>query len=125
MSEERFHHLRAEIETLGQADEAPSHMQIHEMEPVEESSVECRGPSRAKSSSRNNTLDSPPASEQCLEPPPEEKATLQHVETAADRDVAMPTGDDRPAEVTTLPPTSRQKSKRGPRTSTKPVSQHL
>lgn len=126
MSEERFDQLRAEIETLGQADGAPCHVQIQDVVPAEDSPVECKSPSRAKSRLRHDTLDSPPASEHRLDPLIEEKDTLQDVETPAGRDVATATGDDCPAEATTMPlPRSRPKSKRDPRTSAKPVSQHL
>lgn len=122
VSEERFDQLRAEVETLGYADEASPHVQIHVVEPAEDSSTERKGPSRANSKLRNNALDSPPPSEHRLDPLPEETDTC----TPIGQDIVMATGDDCPAEATTIPePRPRPKSKRNPRASAKPVSQHL
>ncbi|KAH0825968.1 hypothetical protein J3R83DRAFT_7563 [Lanmaoa asiatica] len=122
VSEERFHQLRAEVETLGQVDEIPSHVQIHVVEPANDSPVECTSPSRANSKLRNNALDSPPASNHRLDPLPEEQNIRQDVETPAAQDVAMTTRDDCPAEATDIAvPTHRPNSKRNPRTGAKPT----
>lgn len=124
MSNERFDQLRAEVETLGRAEEAPSQVQIRVVETAEDSCVECKSPSRAKSRLRNEALDNPPPTEYRLNPP-EEKDARQDVEAPADRDVAMTTDDDAPAEATIIPVLMpHPNSKRNPRTSAKPVSQH-
>ena len=126
MSEERFHQLRAEVETLGQADVTPSHVQMHVIESAEDGSVECTSSSHVKSPVRSIASGSQPVSDDLLGPLPEEKDTPQDVGPPADHDVAMATGDDCPAEPTNIAvPNPRPKLKRNPRKSAKPVSQNL
>lgn len=124
VSSERFHQLREQVGTLGQDDETPPH--VHVVESAEDGSVACTSSSRARSIERNNTPDSPLASEDLLDPIPEEKDIPQNVEPPTDQDLVMATHDDCPADATnTAVPAPRQKPTRNPRKMAKPVSQHV
>lgn len=126
VSSERFHQLRAEVETLGQADKSPSHVRVHVMESAEDGAIEDPNLSHANAVTEMKHQATPPASEDILEPIPEEKDTSQDVEPPPDEDVVMATGDVCPADETKIAvPVPPPKSKRNPRTSGKPVSQQL
>jgi len=126
VSSERFHQLREQVETLGQDDETPPHVQVHVVESAEDSSVGCTSSSHAESIVRSNAPDSPLASEDLLDPIPEEKDIPQDIEPPADQDLVVATHDDCPADATNIAvPAPRQRPTRDPRKMAKPVSQHL
>lgn len=112
VSEERFDQLRAQVATLGHADDPPPHV----IQPAR-ARDECPTPNSKL------TPDCLPVSEDLL---PEEKDTHQLAETSADQDVVMPTRDNAPADATNIAvPPPPPKSNRNPRTIAKPVSHQL
>ncbi|KAF8131417.1 hypothetical protein EV363DRAFT_1329982 [Boletus edulis] len=94
VSSERFQQLRTEIGTLGQADESPTHVQMHVMVSVEDSSSSHVNPKMG-----SNALASHPPSEVPLAPILEEKDTCQDDEPPADKNVVIATGDTCLAEA--------------------------
>lgn len=106
VSEERLNLLRAQVATLDQADDAPSHVHVHVIQPMQDGDVfsECPTPSPLNSKLRN----SPPGSED---------------QNHTDQDVVTHTRDNTPAHANNLIPDPV--SNRNPRTTTESVSQLL
>lgn len=122
VSEERLDQLRADVVTLGHAESEPTHVRAHVMQPPQHGVLDCPPPSHSNSEFGNDTVDSPPSED----PQPEENDTHHDTQPQSDQDVVMPTREDGPADATVIAaPRPRPKSGRNPRTTAKPVSQHL